>query len=602
MVARKLSVLVCMVLYASVSIVAEEQKTTGKIDSVTLYRGQALVTRVVPVTLKAGATQLVITGLPERIQPDSLYAGAQAGVQIRAVRYRTQVVREAPRAEVRDLDQKLAETDKKLRELKSQEAVFQYQARYLGSLEGFVAPTTKTELKSGVLNAKTLQDLTLFLFEERKKQAADLFALTENQRTVQATLDELRAKRAQLTRVQSKIEREAVVFLDKAAPGATTVRLSYLVGGATWAPGYNIQAAADKDKVAVEYNAVIQQMSGEDWDGVKVVLSTASPKLVSDAPELAPLHVTLASRTPGRGGLVLQRELKAAQSNINRAEQQRQRSANFDENVDAQWEMNAYSGQAQVMEYNVKEVPGSAWAELRRQQASMLSVNYALDGRTNVASRSDQQIVRIADLSLPATLVNVAAPLLTENVYREAHVVNDGKIALLEGESSAYLDGDFVGRGSVPMVARGQRFVVGFGIDPQLRAWREFISRKEEQQGGNRILTFRYRLVLDNYKTKAVTVRAFDRIPTSQEDIKTTLGEMKDALSADKEYLRAFRPNGILRWDVQVPAGSAADTARIVEYSFTLEFDRNMDIRSLFSGEKADKAKKMFREQMMERR
>ncbi|MDP6506933.1 MAG: DUF4139 domain-containing protein, partial [Planctomycetota bacterium] len=148
-----------------------------------------------------------------------------------------------------------------------------------------------------------------------------------------------------------------------------------------------------------------------------------------------------------------------------------------------------------------------------------------------------------------------------------------------------YLDGDFVGRGVIPMVATGQKFRAGFGIDPQLRAWREFVSREEKIQGGNRMVTYKYRLVLDNYKKENVPVRVFDRMPYSTGDIKATIGELEDKLSEDKEYKRAFRPLGILRWDVDVKAGSAAETARIVDYGFQLEFDKDMDIATITGSE-----------------
>ena len=93
-----------------------------------------------------------------------------------------------------------------------------------------------------------------------------------------------------------------------------------------------------------------------------------------------------------------------------------------------------------------------------REQSAGLSVNYRLKSRVSVDSRSNQQIVRIADLSLPCVFSNVAIPQLTDLVYRKALVSNDSGISLLEGPCSVYLEGDFVGLGVIPMVATGQNF------------------------------------------------------------------------------------------------------------------------------------------------
>ena len=76
-------------------------------------------------------------------------------------------------------------------------------------------------------------------------------------------------------------------------PGDAKLRLSYLVNNASWTPSYNVRATAARDEITVEYNASIQQMSGEDWNDVEMVLSTATPSLVATAPKLEPLAIKL---------------------------------------------------------------------------------------------------------------------------------------------------------------------------------------------------------------------------------------------------------------------------------------------------------------------
>ena len=60
----------------------------------------------------------------------------------------------------------------------------------------------------------------------------------------------------------------------------------------------------------IEYNGLIQQMSGEDWSDVKLTLSTASPALSAAGPGLAPFRLTLVPGAPlnaapfaGAGGM-----------------------------------------------------------------------------------------------------------------------------------------------------------------------------------------------------------------------------------------------------------------------------------------------------------
>jgi uncharacterized protein (TIGR02231 family) len=170
----------------------------------------------------------------------------------------------------------------------------------------------------------------------------------------------------------------------------------------------------------------------------------------------------------------------------------------------------------------------------------------------------------------------VAVPVLNTYVYREAELANSSDEDLLAGPITVYLNGRFVGRGEIPTVARGQTFVVGFGADPQLRSRRELADKQDDVQGGNRETRFEYRIVIENFSNQAAAVRVMDRIPHAENgsDIRIAVGETSDPISTDKLYVRRERPMGILRWDIEVPAGAGADNARIVNYKYSVEYDR----------------------------
>ncbi len=567
-------------LLSGVVFAGEQPAAKGKVASVVLYRGQALVTRSVPFEAPAGAVQLLVTELPQSVVPDSLFANAGEGIQIRAVRYRTFAVEKAPQDEVRKLDDHIAEVEKAMRQnAQSQQLVAQQQA-YINNLESFTAPTAQVEMTKGVLNADTLMKVTTMIFERREALSKQSLALQEEQRSLRERQTLLQRRRAELTRDRSKTMREAIVFLDKAAAGAASIELSYLVGNATWEPSYNLKAAGDMKAVNVEYAALAQQMSGEDWDGVALTLSTAAARMVATGPTLAPMWLTLTRTPPGRQISDVESRMKDTQKKLLDTREQMQRSVGQQGQVESQWEMNKAAESSQNLELLSNSEDIHILRRMRTETSAGLSVNYKLPGKVSLASRQESQMVEIARVTLPAKFYYEAVPLLTEQVHRYAELTNTSELSLLQGRSHMYLDGDFVGRGLMSMVARGQKLTVGFGVEPQLRAWREFVSKDERIQGGNRNIKTHYRLVLDNYADRDIDVRVLDRIPISKEDIRVTLGELKDPLSTDAEYLRAFRPRGILRWDVSVKAKSAATTARIIEYSYTLEFDRNLHIGS----------------------
>jgi hypothetical protein len=568
----------------------------GRVTEVTLYRGQAQVTRSVPIEGAAGRMEVVVGNLPEQIVPNSLFAEGSDAVEIRAVRFRERAVGEEPRDEVRALDQQIRDAQRQLELTQKQQALLGKKTEYLGKLEGFVAPTAQTDLTKGVLDAKALEQLTTFTFAQHDKIAAEEVQLAEQSRVLAEQIDLLNRQRGEITAGATKTLREAVLFVQKNGDGAAELRLNYLVGNCGWSPTYTMRAGADRKQVRVEYNALIQQLTGEDWNDVELTLSTASPALAAAGPGLAPFHVTL-SADPGSvvnaSGAEQQQE---AQMFYGRGQSKSQiidqlaglnkqklagnyalgNSVAFAENVKLSWSLNDIACNFQQLEINGDATTLSVLRNEAPEEGEGPSLSYKLKGGASLASRSDQQMVRIMQTDMESRFYHVAVPVLTSFVYREAELINASDEDLLAGPMTAYLDGRFVGQGEIPTVARGQQFVVGFGADPQLRTRRELVDNEDSLQGGNRETRFDYRLVVENFGNAPTAVRVIDRLPHAEngEDIRVSLGDTSDPLSDDKLYQREERPVGLLRWDVEVAANAAAEDARLIKYDFAVEYDR----------------------------
>ena len=90
-------------------------------------------------------------------------------------------------------------------------------------------------------------------------------------------------------------------------------------------------------------------------------------------------------------------------------------------------------------------------------------------------------------------------------------------------------------------------------------------------------------------------VRVVDRLPDPRGgDIRITLGQLAEPLSADPIYLRTIRKMGILQWEIDVPPKAAREKAKTVEYEFKMEFDRNLAVGEPGAAE-LEKGKARFR-------
>ena len=561
------------------TLLAAPKSVTGEVTHVTLYRGQAMVTRTIPLEGSRGSHELVVTGLPVNVLAGSLFAEGGENVEVRAVRFHTRAVGEEPREEVRRLDAAIEEVDDKLALNAKKQKLVTQRGAYLDQLEGFVAPTAMTELSKGVLDAESFERITLFSFEQRQALVTEQTELEKEAKQLKKELSLFQRKRAEVASGSSRTVREALLFVEKSVDGAESLRLNYLVNGCGWSPSYVFRAGEASKEVDVEYNALVHQMTGEDWKNVALTLSTASPALSAAGPGLAPFHVSLLQSSPDQKQDLVGK-LRSIQSRQNSAIVQNRQAMNLVDNFGSSWDVNAAANDFQCLELVGGE---EILSKIRVREDEGPSLSYRLDGRVSLASRSDQQMVRILQNTLPSRSYHVATPILSSYVYREAELTNSSSENLLAGPMTVYLDGSFVGRGEISTVARGQTFVVGFGADPQLRTRRELAGKKEGVQGGNRELDVQYRLVIENFKAAAVDVRVLDRLPysNSRGDIRVTVAAGDDAFSEDKLYQRRERPKGILRWDISVAGGSTGEEARIIDYGFKVEFDRKYQLAAV---------------------
>jgi uncharacterized protein (TIGR02231 family) len=209
-----------------------------------------------------------------------------------------------------------------------------------------------------------------------------------------------------------------------------------------------------------------------------------------------------------------------------------------------------------------------------------ISVTYNLLGKLSLPSRSDQQLVTIATITAKADFTLIATPLLTYYVYLQADLLNNSDIVLLPGQASMFRNGEFVGKSQLPQVTIGEKFTAGFGIDSQVQVPHELEDKKTRIQGGNSIDTYHYRVALSNYKNTTVELQLLDRLPhTDDTSIKIELEKTEPELSRDSEYLRTARKKGILRWDLHLAPNTVEESTTVVKYSFTMEYDKNMQIQ-----------------------
>jgi hypothetical protein len=579
----------------------EQKIAASRIVKVVAYPDSALVTREVDVPAGAGLTELVVSPLPVRVVTTSLYSEGSNGLRVLSTRFRTRQVFEDAREEVRKAEDEKYKLELAIEKLNADIKAMADNLKMLDKLENFTSVTTVSSTEKGGLNGDTVITMSKYVMEQRVKNTKELTALKHDVKEKEQKLEFVKRHLGELSSGTSREERDAVIVVDRDQNGGGKVRLNYLVGKVTWSPQYKLRAGKANDNVQIDYLATLVQQSGEDWNGVELTLSTAQPLLNSAPPDLKKLEISVLPRSSlpgggekgkagGGGGFNPGYQPEDIAREAEKLRQQAQDASNSHKSKDA----GKFLNEAAAWEQQGELMKTKEEIELfNRKQKGLAqpvglegpSVTYHLKHKLSVPSRNDEQVVEVAKLNLAPKYYYKAVPVLHQSVYRLADLVNKSEYVLLPGEATMYQGGDFVGRMHMPLVAVGEEFTAGFGVDPQLQIQRQMMDKVKSTQGGNQVMKFEYRILVNSYKTEKVQLQVWDRLPLAHETETTGVSLLKSApeLSKDALYLREQRPNNLLRWDLEVEPAMNGEKALIISYEFRLELDKQMVINVLQS-------------------
>jgi hypothetical protein len=597
---------------------ASAPKTAAsRVTAVTVYQGNALVTREVDIPQGRGLAELVVTQLPAQTVDSSLHAEGTDGLRVLSTRYRARAVKEHTRKEVRAKEAQIHTLQLEAERIQSDIKVIEQNLQLLIKLEGFTGATMQQLTEKGLLNSEATLALTKYVMTTRAEKSTEMVGLQQKLAENNAAIEFAKRELAELTAGSSHVERDAIIVVDNPGP-AGKVRLNYLVTAATWRPQYRFRAGGEKDPIQLQYLAAIEQQSGEDWSGVDMTLSTAQPQLNATPPDLLALDIAVVTRKAMAVGDVNQQPQQVPQMqgqggslglmaggaqnnafymNTDGAQMFRDQSRLMREKAQAELlgnrvdaAKNFINGAAaleQAEELLARKEdsrdheakPEAAVPPATTTSREGPSVTYHLRAPLTVPSRNDQQLIEVARIETEPEYYYKAVPVLTSHVYRLADLVNKGEHVLLPGEATMYVGSDFVGRMNLPLVAIGEKYTVGFGVDPQLQVSRVMVKKTNTHQGGNQVHSYDYRITIGSYKSESVKVQLWDRLPRAEaEAVAVSLVEPSPKLSDDAGYKRNDRPQNLLRWDLTLEPGQVGEKAATVAYQFKLEYARDVTI------------------------
>lgn len=303
--------IICVVFFGSLALYGQAKsiKATSSIRAVTVFEGQAMVTRNYRNTFAPGRYLVKFSRLPAGLIDESVRVSGRgsAGAKVLNVNVSADYLKESIRENVRDLEKKVSDIDAQITELDDQLKVLDKREKLLNRMTAKTTETIgrkrdKDEKPSHPPPLAQWKDMLEFVekqlldLKKRRRAIADkkLF-LDTGQRVLR---DRLRASSS----ANTKKVKTVLVDLEVKNEGPVTLDISYFIPGASWAPVYDIRFPEDGNSGDLVYSAMVGQVTGEDWKNVYLTLSTTKPSLLKGIPELKPIF--LSELKSGQGKIV----------------------------------------------------------------------------------------------------------------------------------------------------------------------------------------------------------------------------------------------------------------------------------------------------------
>jgi uncharacterized protein (TIGR02231 family) len=515
----------------------ESSPVSSSISEVTVYPDRARVTRTAMASLPMGTSVLEFSGLPAALDESSIEVSAKADapLTIEGIDVRQEFLASSASPKAQDLERQLQELQDQEKSLQGQKDVCKEKREFFRNLSAGLAKGDK-----GPINLDDVRKLYTFYGEEISNLSGNILSIERSETKLAPEIDRVKRELDALRNAAQKSQRTLLVSVKAGAAARGEFTLRYLIGNASWISSYNARIDSGTGKVELLYNALVRQKTGEDWNNVRLALSTAQPGRNGRMPELVPSYVDYRAPEPVASA-----------------------RAEFAQAVP----MPAPNEPPRAKEELVQS--DEAQAEV---QKSGMSVSYQVGLPVTIPADGQAHRANVTVLNLAGSPEYVTTPKLDSAVFLKVHLVNTSDAQLLPGQVSVFRDGEFTGMLTMNLAPSGSDFDLYAGKDDSIKVERkELVSKRSETGILNRreVEDRRYQISLQNFRSSPIKLTVNDQLPVSKNaDIAVNQGAFSDKPTAiDKDA-------GKLSWDFELQP----KVKKVIEFNYSVEWPKGKEI------------------------
>lgn len=539
-----------------------ETEVKSNVSAVTVYQGRAMITRHLEIELNAGSQRLIFTDLPGDLDRDSIQVKGVGEATLGDCVFETEYF-------IEDVDTKkqpLLNRQKQLWENTSELSVdiqaCEKEKAFVDRIASYVTTPSSSEQGTGVTGNASAGDglkastwTSMLDFYHEKNAGIDTRKLDSERkiRDLEQELEKIESELDSLGYDNQRSRNIIKVNLSKETKSLLLLDLSYMLPGPCWRPVYDLRASSDKDVVILEYSALVNQATGENWEDAELKLSTARVNISGVLPDMSPWRLRYYSPAP--------------MPMVGRAMSKRKKEAEEDDDelFDEVSKSMAPRSSAMMEEFEPDEISVNDAAI----DDSGASVIFTVAGGGNINGDNSDTRVSLMRKELPASFHYASVPKLSEFAYLTASVMNKTEYPLLPGKVNIFFDGSFVSSSVFSLIMPGQETAVSLGVDEGVKIEYRFIKRFKKNEGLVNKRTseqFEYQIRVTNNRSKKIEIKVYDQFPITEEKeitVKRLSPVIKDSqkdITIDDELK--------IQWLFELPSGEV----RELPLSFLVEY------------------------------
>lgn len=575
----------------------KEQKIKTEVSEATVFINGAQVLRKKSIYLPEGRSTLKFVDLSPYVDAKSVQVKLTGEAMVLGINYQTnteEAIKKLSTDKENELDKRMEEVTGQIVKAKIDKELVQDEIAFLNENKKIGGANTGVSLMTLKETANYYRERMTSLKTRDAELAKKIRELETEQRLIRTMYDQESGEKP-------SPKGEVVVEIDTKRAANASVELTYYVRKASWYPSYDIRAINIDKPIDLLYKANIQQNTKEDWNNVKLTISSADPKLGNVAPRLRTYLLDYNMAPPRYDVNIEDNEVKGAvyddrgEALIGASVTVRGTTIGTVTDVNGQFTLaipnNARELSFSYLGYEPKTLPVSrSFMSVRLEEDHKALEEVAVLGyatqkkevftgsvatikaepinkstRTDIAMptemiesqtavefevkipytiKSDNKntVVEVERYALPADYEYYTVPKVSKNVYLLANIVDWDKYNLMEGEANIFFENTYVGKTVLDTRYVSDTLNISLGRDKNILANRESVKENTSKKflSNKREDSRAWKISVRNNKNQPINLTILDQVPVSQRDeIEVTVEELSKAtLDADKGELR----------------------------------------------------------------